>query len=133
MRVLAAAAMLGVFSVSTVLAGDDIVPRRFKPNQFPQVVEMVEAKMKPGGAYAATPEEAGRVRGLLREIEGLLHGKERLTDLNHLEKQEIEKRRVAINKLLIDNTGADSRTAANNRRPRKPTDMLDSRPVPGGG
>lgn len=119
-------------SFGSVATAADVIPKRFKPNQFPQVVEMVEGKMRKGGPNEATPEEAGRVRGLLKEMEGLLEGKQRLADLNHLEKAEVEKRRVAINELLGDNDGSDSRTASTTRK-RTVTDMLDSRPLPGGG
>ena len=47
---------------SVAVAGDDPFPRRFKPNQFEQVVDLIESNMQPGGEYEATALKTGTYR-----------------------------------------------------------------------
>ena len=117
---------------SVAVAGDDPFPRRFKPNQFEQVVDLIESNMQPGGEYEATADEQARIRTLLGEIGGLLEGNERLADLDQNEKDAIEKRRGEINAILVGNAKqvlADQPAGPKQRR--KVTSHLDSRQAPG--
>lgn len=114
------------------VAGDDPFPKRFKPNQYAQVVELIETNMQPGGEFESTAAEQARVRTLLGEIGSLLTGNERLADLDQNEKSAIEKRRAEINTILAANmvqVAAAPPPATNNKRPRKASSLLDSRPA----
>ena len=126
MKTLVVAGALLAFAGSA-LAGDDPFPRRFKPDQFPQVVELIEAGMQPGGDFAAKPEVQEQVRTLLTQIGNLLEGNERLADLDALEKDAIEKRRGLINGLLAGEhvAGKDPR----DKKHRTAHDMLEKRTV----
>ncbi len=111
------------------VAGDDPFPKRFKPNQFTQVVELIETNMQPGGEYEATADEQTRVRALLGEIGGLLEGNERLADLDQNEKDAIEKRRSEINAILAANAKQEVAEQSSPQRRKKSIDMIDSRPA----
>lgn len=116
---------------SVVVAADEVMPRRFAPNQFPQLVELVEAKMGDGGQYAAEEAEREKVRDLLAEIGGLVEGKSRISELDANTRAAVEDRRKQINSLLADNATqvADAGDAPKKRR--QALNMLDSRPAPG--
>ena len=112
------------------VAADEAFPRRFKPNQFEQVVELIETNMQPGGEWEATSDQQTRVRALLGEIGGLLEGNERMADLDQNEKDAIEKRRSEINSILIKpqhRTAATDQKAQSGRKHRKAHEMLDAR------
>lgn len=132
MKTLIVAGALLAFAGSAV-AGDDPFPRRFKPNQFTQVVDMIESGMQPGGEYQATADEQARVRALLGEIGSLLEGNERMADLDQNEKAAIEKRRGEINAILAGNVQREVavQQAAGTKPRRKATSLLDSRPMTG--
>jgi hypothetical protein len=115
---------------SVAVAGDEPFPRRFKPNQFEQVVDLIESNMQPGGDYEATADEQARIRALLGEIGGLLEGNERLADLDQNEKDAIEKRRAEINAILVGNAKQDlAEQPAGPKQRRKVTSFIDSRPA----
>jgi hypothetical protein len=115
---------------SAAVAGDDPFPRRFKPNQFDQVVDLIEQNMQPGGEYEATADEQARIRALLGEIGGLLEGNERLADLDQNEKDAIEKRRGEINAILVGNARQEVAQQQTGPKPRrKVTSHLDTRPA----
>ncbi|HVF36202.1 MAG TPA: hypothetical protein VND91_12840 [Candidatus Saccharimonadia bacterium] len=130
MHKLIIAGALVAFAGSAV-AGDDPFPKRFKPNQYTQVVELIETNMQPGGEFESTADEQARVRTLLGEIGSLLQGNERLADLDQNEKDAIEKRRAAINTILVANMKREvaARTQPAGKRPRKAADMLEGRPA----
>ena len=113
------------------VAADEAFPRRFKPNQFEQVVELIETNMQPGGEWEATSDEQTRVRALLGEVGGLLEGNERIADLDQNEKDAIEKRSTEINSILIqpDRQVAVDQKATSGRKHRKAHEMLDARPA----
>ena len=119
----------------TAVAADEAFPRRFKPNQYDQVVELIETNMQPGGEWEATSDEQTRVRALLAEIGGLLEGNERIADLDQNEKDAIEKRRAEINSILVKDVHhasvAADQKATSGRKHRKAHEMLDARPAPG--
>lgn len=130
MKTMLVAGMLLAFAGASA-AADEPFPKRFKPNQFEQVVELIETNMQPGGEHEATSDEQARVRALLGEIGGLLEGNERLADLDQNEKDAIEKRRTEINAILAEperRVAADQK-AASGRKHRKPHEMLDARPA----
>jgi hypothetical protein len=85
---------------------EDPFPRRFKPDQYSQVVDLIEEKMKAGGELAATPEEQAAVRNELAGLAKVLEGNERLADLDATEKAAIDRHRQAINAILADNGAA---------------------------
>lgn len=116
---------------SVVVAADEVMPRRFAPNQFPQLVELVESKMADGGQYAADDAEREKVRDLLAEIGGMVEGKGRISELDANTRAAIEDRRKQINSLLADNATqvADAGNAPKKRR--QALNMLDARPAPG--
>lgn len=127
MKTLLVAGALVAFAGSA-LAGDEPFPRRFKPDQFPQVVELIEAGMQAGGEFEAKPEVQEQVRTLLTQIGNLLEGNERLADLDALEKDAIEKRRGLINGLLSGKEGRHvADTDARDKKPRSRHDMLEKR------
>jgi len=126
MKMLVIAGALVAFAGSA-LAGDDPFPRRFKPDQFPQVVELIEAGMQPGGDFEAKPEVQEQVRMLLKQIGHLLEHNERLADLDAVEKAAIEKNRGLINGLLASGEKHVVGEKVPAKKGRKPTDMLDSR------
>ena len=130
MRKFIIAGALVAFAGSAV-AGDDPFPKRFKPNQYAQVVELIETNMQPGGEFQSTPAEQARVRTLLGEIGSLLEGNERLADLDQNEKDAIEKRRAEINTILEANMKPQTvaRTQPTSKRPRKASAMLEARPA----
>src|SRR5687767_3786598 len=115
----------------SVVAADEAFPRRFKPNQYDQVVELIESNMQPGGEWEATSDEQTRVRALLGEIGGLLQGNERIADLDQNEKDAIEKRRAEINSILIkpEQHAAADQKATSGRKHRKAHELLDARPA----
>lgn len=124
-----AAALVAFAGVA--VAGDEAFPRRFKPNQFEQVVELIETNMQPGGEWEATSDQQARVRALLGEIGGLLEGNARIADLDQNEKDAIEKRRAEINAILVkpERQVAADQKATSGRKHRKPHEMLDARPA----
>jgi len=116
---------------SVAIAADEVLPRRFAPNQFPQLVELVESKMADRGQFAAEEAEREKVRDLLAEIGGMVEGKGRISELDANTRAAIEDRRKQINSLLADNATqvADAGDAPKKRR--QALNMLDSRPAPG--
>jgi len=129
MQKLILAGALVAFSGFAV-AGDDPFPKRFKPNQYGQVVELIETNMQPGGEFESTPDEQARVRTLLAEIGSLLTGNERLADLDQNEKIAIEKRRAQINAILAANVKHVAAVQQpTKKRPRKASSMLEGRPA----
>jgi hypothetical protein len=120
---------LCAFATSAV-AADDVFPRRFAPNQFDQVTELVESKMADGAPYAATEEERVEVRRLLGEIGTLVAGKARLSELDSDARAGVDQRRKQINELLGDNKDQVAATEAPRKR-RGALDMRDARPAPG--
>lgn len=124
-----AAALVAFAGVA--VAGDEAFPRRFKPNQFEQVVELIETNMQPGGEWEATSDQQARVRALLGEIGGLLEGNERIADLDQNEKDAIEKRRAEINAILVkpERQVAADQKATSGRKHRKAHELLDARPA----
>lgn len=132
MKTLVVAGALLAFAAGAV-ARDDPFPRRFKPNQFTQVVDLIEAGMQPGGEYEASADEQARVRALLGEIGSLLEGNERMADLDQNEKDAIEKRRGEINAILAGNAQREVavQQAAGTKPRRKASSHLDSRPMTG--
>jgi hypothetical protein len=115
----------------TAVAADEAFPRRFKPNQFEQVVELIDTNMQPGGEWEATSDQQARVRALLGEIGGLLEGNARIADLDQNEKDAIEKRRAEINSILIrpERHAATDQKATSGRKHRKAHELLDARPA----
>ena len=115
----------------TAVAADEAFPRRFKPNQYDQVVELIETNMQPGGEWEATSDQQARVRALLGEIGGLLEGNERIADLDQNEKDAIEKRRAEINAILVkpQQHAAADETQTGPRKHRKAQSLLDARPA----
>lgn len=131
MKTIIVAGMLLAFAGASA-AAEEPFPKRFKPNQFPQVVELIETNMQPGGEFEATSDEQARVRALLGEIGGLLEGNARLADLDQNEKDAIEKRRTEINTLLADNARqvlAERESPAGGKKHRKASSMLEARPA----
>ena len=126
MKTLLVAGVLLAFAGSAI-AGDDPFPRRFKPDQFPQVVELIETGMRAGGDFEAKPEVQEQVRTLLTQIGNLLEGNERLADLDALEKDAIDKRRELINGLLAGKQGKLTGDDTRGKKHRSPKDMLDTR------
>jgi len=127
MKMLVIAGALVAFAGSA-LAADDPFPRRFKPDQFPQVVELIESGMQPGGDFEAKPEVQEQVRMLLKQIGHLLEHNERLADLDAVEKAAIEKNRGLINGLLAGQPGG--RVAGDVPGPKKQRskhDMVEKR------
>lgn len=116
---------------SVVVAADEVLPRRFAPNQFPQLVELVESKMADGGPYAADEAEREKVRDLLAEIGSLIEGKNRISELDANTRAAIEERRKQINSLLADNATQVADAGNAPKRRRQAVNMLDARPVPG--
>jgi hypothetical protein len=115
----------------SAMGADEVFPRRFAPNQFDQVVELVEGKMADGGSNAATEAERAEVRKLLGEIGGLVEGHGRLSELDANARAGVDERRKQINTLLADNAQAvaeeDAKPGSKGRR--KAYDMIDSRPA----
>jgi hypothetical protein len=130
MKMFVIAGALVAFAGAAV-AAEEAFPRRFKPNQYDQVVELIEANMQPGGDWEATSDEQTRVRALLGEIGGLLEGNERIADLDQNEKDAIEKRRAEINAILTppERQVAADQKATSGRKHRKAHELLDARPA----
>jgi len=104
---------------------DDPFPRRFKPDQYSQVVDLIEEKMQPGGQFAATPEEQTAVRNELAGLAKVLEGNERLADLDADEKAAIDKHRQAINAILADNAKPAQAAVAEEQPKKKRRGVLD--------
>jgi hypothetical protein len=130
MKAIVIAGALCAFA-GTAVAADEVFPRRFSPNQFPQVVELVESKMADGGQFAADEAEREKVRDLLAEIGGLVEGKGRMSELDANSRAAVDDRRKQINTLLADNQTEVATADAGNPKRRKALNMLDSRPAPG--
>lgn len=114
-----------LLAVTGVAVADDPFPRRFKPDQYSQVVDLIEGKMQPGGEFAASPEEQAAVRNELAELAKVLEGNERLADLDDTEKAAIDKHRQAINAILADNAKADEPAVADDQPRKKRRGVLD--------
>jgi hypothetical protein len=115
----------------TAVAADEVFPRRFSPNQFPQVIELVESKMADGGQFAADEAEREKVRDLLAEIGGLVEGKGRLSELDANTRNAVDDRRKQINSLLADNRSDVATADAGQPKRRKALNMLESRELSG--
>ena len=85
-------------------ADDTPIPKRFKPNQFSQVVDLIEAEMAPGGLYSATPpEDQVKVRTSLGRMAEVLEGHKTITELEEDQKIELINLQAEVNALLTGN------------------------------
>ena len=85
-------------------AADTPIPHRFKPNQFPQVVDQIEQEMAPGGLYGtATPEDQAKVRKSLARMSQLLEGHNSIAELDEKQKVELINEQEQVNALLTGN------------------------------
>ena len=98
--------MLLLFATLTApaWAGDAPIPKRFKPNQFSQVVDTIEAEMSPGGLYAGVkPEEQEAVRKALGRMAKALEGHKAIAELTEEEKVQLINDQELVNALLLGN------------------------------
>ena len=85
-------------------AGDAPIPKRFKPNQFSQVVDQIEQEMAPGGLYSATtPEDQLKVRKSLGRMATVLEGHNTIAELEEEQKIELINLQSEVNALLTGN------------------------------
>ena len=99
--------MLGLLLLGAALtasAEDTPIPHKFKPNQFSQVVDTIEAEMAPGGLYAEVkPEEQEAVRKALGRMAKALEGHKAIAELTEEEKVQLINDQELVNALLLGN------------------------------
>ena len=98
--------MLLLFATLTApaWAGDAPIPKRFKPNQFAQVVDQIDQEMAPGGLYSTTtPEDQIKVRKSLGRMAEVLEGHNTIAELEEDQKIELINLQSEVNALLTGN------------------------------
>ena len=96
--------MLAGVSLAAAATDDTPIPRKFKPNQFAQVVDTIEAEMSPGGLYAEVkPEEQDAVRKALGRMSKALEGHKAIAELTEEEKVALINDQELVNALLLGN------------------------------
>jgi len=90
--------------IAPAWAGDAPIPKRFKPNQFAQVVDQIEQEMAPGGLYSTTsPEDQVKVRKSLGRMGEVLEGHNTIAELEEDQKIELINLQSEVNALLTGN------------------------------
>ena len=85
-------------------ADDTPIPRRFKPNQFPQVVDTIVQEMAPGGLYSEVkPEDQEKVRQTLARMAKSLEGVGAIAELTEEQKVALLNDQEQVNALLTGN------------------------------
>ena len=99
--------LVGLLLLGTPLlaaADDTPIPHRFKPNQFSQVVDTIEAEMSPGGLYSAIkPEDQDNVRKALARMAKKLEGHKAIAELSEEDKVALINDQELVNALLLGN------------------------------
>lgn len=80
------------------------IPHRFKPNQFDQVMDLIEQEMAPGGVYAeVAPQDQDSVRVALARMAKLLEGHDSISELSEEQKVALLNDQEQVNAILTGN------------------------------
>ena len=96
--------LLAGVSLTATAADETPIPRKFKPNQFSQVVDTIEAEMTPGGLFGEVkPEDQDTVRKALARMSKMLEGHKAIAELTEEEKVQLINDQELVNALLLGN------------------------------
>jgi len=103
MRILLAALLLFAAVFPAAASRFSAFPQKLRPNQFDQVVSLIEQEMTPGGSFEhVDADQQVVVRDRLRRMSELLNGRTSLDELSEDQKVLLINNQEAVNAILLD-------------------------------